>query len=369
MWFKFLRYPGVSYNEPLFGILKVHMKKIIVSVVLGAMLWVPVSASAAQTTQEAQIAQLQQLIIELQSMLAKLLAKKPTAAPSSSVLAYDVQDVKQITYQEVISVARGKQGMTHRYEVLLHSGQKIVVVSSPGERIAERLKDFKSSGFRGSDLKALLKKADLLPTIEKQTCKLAADKSVYEAGETIILKWEADRPYVAFNAYGSSNGKNYVDDVWRDANGSVAIKITDIGKHRLYMHVSPTKEPFLTDSCNVVIEVVQNKNDVKKPELPDDPELVHFTVDAQTAVKKTDIVTISYRVEKTPKCTLSAEKGANKLVIYSPGKSITAKAPVPAWAEVGSSYEYVLRCDSHGNAYYGPRTDSLKKSITVSVTE
>lgn len=349
------------------------MKNVFIVAALLVALFFPKNYLLAQDSQ-LKIEQLMQLILQLQQQLAQLQKQQPqtTAATPKrdEVLAYGVNEVGKITYQEVYDDGRNP---LYRYEVALVSGQKVVVVVPKKGSVAEIAKKFKASGFTGDEVKQLTGKAKRLPGLRWQTCELKSNKSTYEVNEPITLTWSSDAKYVAFNAYGSSNKKAYVDESFRESSGSVTIKVSEPGRHYVNMNVYPWKERFASGACTAVFNVGTEEDDEEEErEHPEDPTLGYFVAEPSAVVKVGERITLRYSVEKSSQCGIFAESGSNKTTVISktPNKSLrVTQLPLPEWAMAGSSFNYILRCDSRPNAYYGGKIDALVESISISVVE
>ncbi len=351
------------------------MKQLFVGALLLMVLLVPgrilfadtVSSASASATLETE---LRALLVQLQEKLAVLLAQAATkglSVTATTSVAYDVDDVTKITYQEVYSDTRDA---VYRYEVTLGSGQKLVVSHLKSAKESGKLLAFKNSGFIGSDVDELLDEARRLSGLPWKTCSITLDKDSYAVNEPIVLSWSTDESYVAFNAYGSSNKKAYIDDSFRESEGSVTIKIDTAGRHDIHLNVYPWKERFASGSCTISFEVGDLEDGEESHDAPDDPELEYFTVEPSTAVKKSDSLTIRFGVAQSSKCGVFAESGANTTTVLAKAANKSLKisnVAVPEWVSAGTSFEYVLRCDSYSNAYYPSQVDALVESVVVTV--
>jgi hypothetical protein len=356
------------------------MKTSIKNVVVGGLLVivllapaVPMQASTATTPVAANAAleaQLRALLAQLQQKLAALLAQKGMAvAPTTPTGAqsYDASGVTKVTYQEVYTDEREA---TYRYVVTLQSGNTVVVTHPKKAKESVQLAAFQKSGFQGDDVSAITDEARRLPGLPlPRVCELELDKDSYEVNEPITLSWETSEPYAAFNTYGSSNGKAYLDESWRESEGSVTFKIGTPGSHYINLNTYPWKERFASGACTVLFQVGDaDDSDEEDRERPEDPALVSFTVTPNPTVKMGDVLSIRYAVEKTYGCSITAEEGANKTTVHKGSKLVNmSNVPLPTWATVGSSIDYVLRCDSYSNAYYKSQADALVESIAITV--
>lgn len=348
------------------------MKKSLITVFICALMLLPGGSVSAKTDQQ-NIEQLKQVLSRLLQQL-ELLKKQSAGVVVSpkSGASYASSDVKKITYQEVYDDGRNA---IYRYEITLANNQKLVVSVPKKASATERLKAFKASGFTGSDVKEVTRQAKLLPGLRWQTCDLKSDKKTYDLNKPITLTWSTDAKYVAFNTYGSSDKKEYVDETFRDSSGEITIKIDTPGRHYINMNVYPWKERFASGACTVSFDVGNSDDtdsDDDDHELPDDPILGYFIVEPSRTVQKNDMITLRYSVEKSDRCGIFAESGSNKTTVLAKARNNNLRisnVALPEWATSGSSFNYVLRCDSWSNAYYKSQVDALENSITVQVVK
>ncbi len=330
------------------------------------MVCLPLSQVSAQSDSSLQkIEQLLALIKQLQQQLASLQKQQ------AQRISYDVADVKTVKYQEVYDDGRNAM---YRYELILLNGSKIVVVVPKRGSITEIEKKFKDSGYTGVDVKRITNGAKRIPGLRWQTCSLEADKRVYEKGEPITLTWNTDAKYVAFNAYGSSDKKAYLDENFRASSGSVTIKVDKPGRHYINMNVYPWQERFASGACTVVFQVgaAESESATQDREKPEDPVLGYFVVEPAATFRQGEMVTLRYGVEKSSQCGIYAENQTSKTTVVAKAgnKSLrVSNLPLPEWAEPGTTFKYVLRCDSWPNSYYGSQVDALVEEVTVTVTE
>lgn len=353
----------------------IFMKKIFIIILLTVVVLFPKDYILAQSNQS-QITQLLQLIAQLKQQLALLQTQSASTAisPSSASSTYVVSDVKKITYQEVYD---GERNPLYRYEITLVNNSKLVVTVPKKSKSTEVAKKFKASGYGGDDTRQLLAKAKRVPGLKWETCELKSDRTTYRINESITLTWSSDAKYVAFNAYGSTGKAGYVDESFRESNGSITIKIGESGRHSINMNVYPWKERFASGACTVSFEVTGGEGDESDDnestsQRPSDPSLDYFVVEPSATVTTGDRVTLRYSVDGSSQCGIFAESGAKQTTILAKAMNRSlriSEVALPSWVMPGSTFDFVLRCDSQSNVYYNNQIDALEESIRITVLQ
>jgi len=350
------------------------MKKTIITILITLTLAAPTVTIAQTLTDQERALKLQliQILVQqverLQELLQQRLQTDNTSTVTTAKNTFTNDDVLSITRQTVHSDERE---VYRRHEIKLRSGATLSAAYPENASTEEQTRAFRSIGYQGDDIDDLLDQAVFkkpIPRAEK--CELESNRRTYEPNELITLTWETSEAYAAFNAYGSSNKTEYVDEQLRGASGSVTLRVREEGDHYINLNVYPTRERFASGTCTALFTISDDSDSDEESSNYDAPQPVLIKYEAESlTVSPGESVQLSYRVETARNCriTVTEPGGYSKIAMDGLSKQLSVGTPLPTSAVSGDKIDYTLSCDSQPTSHTSSERNALSETITINV--